>query len=186
MLKHVQLDAKTKMQIMTIAKNKVVTVNYHLSSNRENEKPEIVEQTTLENPFVFIFGAGQLIPDFEKNLLNKTVGDKFDFKVAPENGYGKIDEDMITKIPKNAFNVDGKFDSERVKEGEELMMNDADGNELMGFVEEIGDDYVIMDFNHPLANHNLHFVGEVIGIREATKEELDHGHVHGPGGHHHH
>ena len=77
------------------------------------------------------------------------------------------------------------FDAERVVEGEELMMNDADGNELMGFVSEIGDDYVIMDFNHPLADHHLHFIGEVLSIREATAEEVDHGHVHGAGGHHH-
>ncbi len=171
---------------MTITQNKVVTVNYHLSSHTKDEAPELVEQTTKENPFVFIFGVGQLLPDFEKNLLDKKVGDKFDFKVTPENGYGIIDEDMIAKIPKEAFHVDGKFDEERVKEGEELMMNDADGNQLMGFVSEIGNDYVIMDFNHPLADHNLHFVGEVIDVREATSEELDHGHVHGPGGHHHH
>jgi FKBP-type peptidyl-prolyl cis-trans isomerase SlyD len=82
--------------------------------------------------------------------------------------------------------VDGAFDSERVKEGEELAMNDEEGNQLMGYVEEIGDDYVIMDFNHPLADHTLHFIGEVLSIRDASSEELDHGHVHGPGGHHHH
>lgn len=171
---------------MTINKNTVVTVNYHLSSHVNDEAPELVEQTTKENPFVFMFGVGQLLPDFEKNLLDKTVGDKFDFKVTPENGYGIVDEEMIAKIPKEAFNVDGKFDEERVKEGEELMMNDADGNQLMGFVAEIGDDYVVMDFNHPLADHNLHFVGEVMEVRAATEEEIAHGHVHGPGGHHHH
>ncbi|MBL7936160.1 MAG: FKBP-type peptidyl-prolyl cis-trans isomerase [Bacteroidia bacterium] len=171
--------------MMTINQNKVVSVNYHLSSHVDNEAPELVEQTTTEHPFTFIFGVGQLLPDFEKNLLNKKVGDKFDFKVTPINGYGVSDKEMIAKIPKEAFHVDGEFDSERVKEGEELMMNDADGNQLMGFVQEIGNDYVIMDFNHPLADHNLHFVGEVLSIREATAEELDHGHVHGPGGHHH-
>lgn len=171
---------------MTINQNKVVSVNYHLSSYLENEAPELVEQTSKEKPFTFIFGVGQLIPDFEKNLVNKKVGDKFDFKVTPANGYGITDQEMIAKIPKEAFHVDGVFDSERVKEGEELMMNDADGNQLMGFVQEIGEDFVIMDFNHPLADHHLHFVGEVLEIRDATVEELDHGHVHGPGGHHHH
>jgi len=170
---------------MTITQNKVVAVNYHLSSHLENEEPQLVEQTSTENPFVFLFGAGQLLPDFEKNLLNKTVGDKFDFKIAPQFAYGLSDKEMIVKIPKEAFHVDGKFDEERVKEGEELMMNDADGNQLMGFVLEISDNAVLMDFNHPLADHNLHFVGEVLEVREATAEELDHGHVHGPGGHHH-
>jgi len=170
---------------MTISNNKVVAVNYHLSANVEDESPELIEQTTKETPFVFIFGSGQLLPDFEKNLLNKKVGDKFDFAVLPKNGYGISDAEMVTKIPKEAFHIDGVFDAERVIEGEELMMNDADGNELMGFVSEIGDDYVIMDFNHPLADHHLHFVGEVLSVREATAEELDHGHVHGAGGHHH-
>ncbi len=170
---------------MTISNNKVVTVNYHLSSHLNDDAPELVEQTSEENPFVFMFGVGQLLPDFEKNLVDKKAGDKFDFEVTPQNGYGVSDEEMIAKIPKNAFEVDGKFDDERVKEGEELMMNDADGNQLMGFVQEVGDDYVVMDFNHPLADHHLHFVGEVLDVREATAEEMDHGHVHGPGGHHH-
>jgi FKBP-type peptidyl-prolyl cis-trans isomerase SlyD len=171
---------------MNITKNTVVAVNYHLSSHIENEVPELVEQTSADRPFVFLFGAGQLLPDFEKNLVNKKVGDKFDFKITPANGYGLSDQEMIVRIPKEAFHVDGKFDDTRVKEGEELMMNDADGNQLMGFVVEIGDNYVIMDFNHPLADHHLHFVGEVLDVREATSEEIDHGHVHGPGGHHHH
>ncbi len=170
---------------MTISQNKVVTVNYHLSANIENETPELIEQTTKENPFVFLFGGGQLLPDFEKNLTNKKVGDSFDFKVTPKNGYGISDKDMIVKIPKDAFLVDGEFDEERVKEGEEIMMNDADGNQLMGFVEELGSDFVIMDFNHPLADHHLHFVGQVTDVREATADEVDHGHVHGAGGHHH-
>ncbi len=170
---------------MTITQNKVVAVNYHLSAHVDGSSPELIEQTSKENPFVFIFGGGQLLPDFEKNLINKKVGDAFDFLVSPANGYGITDKEMIAKIPKEAFNVDGEFDSERVKEGEELAMNDEDGNQLMGYVEEIGDNYVIMDFNHPLADHTLHFIGEVLDIREATAEELDHGHVHGPGGHHH-
>ena len=151
---------------MTISKNKVVSVNYHLSSHIDNEAPELVEQTTTEHPFTFIFGVGQLLPDFEKNLADKKVGDKFDFKVTPVNGYGVSDKEMIAKIPKEAFHVDGEFDSERVKEGEELMMNDADGNQLMGFVQEIGNDFVIMDFNHPLAGKTLYFEVRVLNILE--------------------
>jgi len=171
---------------MTINKNKVVTVSYHLSSHIDNEAPQLVEQTSEDRPFVFLYGAGQLLPDFEKHLADKKVGDKFDFKITPANGYGLSDDEMVVKIPKEAFHVDGKFDDARVKEGEELMMNDADGNQLMGFVVEIADNHVTMDFNHPLADHNLHFVGEVLDVREASAEEIAHGHVHGPGGHHHH
>ncbi|MFO0323113.1 MAG: peptidylprolyl isomerase [Bacteroidota bacterium] len=170
---------------MTISKNKVVTVNYHLSAHKEQETPQLIEQTSKDHPFVFIFGHGHLLPDFEKNLINKKVGDKFDFAVLPTNGYGISDPEMIARIPKEAFHVDGVFDSARVIEGQELTMNDADGNELLGLVTEIGNDIVTMNFNHPLADHHLHFIGEVLTIREATPEELSHGHVHGPGGHHH-
>ena len=89
---------------MTIKKNTVVSVNYHLSAHVENEAPELIEQTSKENPFVFLFGAGQLIPDFEKNLLNKKAGDAFDFVVAPDQSssmYAKlgtlgVDKKIIT------------------------------------------------------------------------------------------
>lgn len=170
---------------MTISQNKVVSVNYHLSAHKNNEAEQLIEQTSEDRPFVFLFGVGQLLPDFEKNLLNKTVGDTFDFTIDAANGYGISEEDMVVKINKEAFHVDGKFDSERVKVGEDLAMNDADGNQLMGTVTEIGTNHVTMDFNHPLADHTLHFSGEVLEIREATAEELAHGHVHGPHGHHH-
>jgi FKBP-type peptidyl-prolyl cis-trans isomerase SlyD len=170
---------------MTITPNKVVSVNYHLSANKNNEPEQLIEQTSTEHPFVFLFGVGQLLPDFEKNLLNKKVGDTFDFKVDAANGYGVADDEMIVHINREAFFVDGKFDDERVRVGEDLAMNDADGNQLMGTVVDINDTHVTMDFNHPLAGHNLHFSGEVLEVRDATPDELAHGHVHGPHGHHH-
>lgn len=170
---------------MTISQNKVVSVNYHLSANKPGQPEQLIEQTSTDHPFVFLFGAGQLLPDFEKNLVNKKAGDRFDFKIDAASGYGVSEADMIVKINKEAFNVDGKFDDERVKIGEDLAMNDADGNQLMGTVTEVGDNHVTMDFNHPLADHQLHFSGEVLDVREATDEELAHGHVHGPHGHHH-
>ncbi len=171
---------------MTITQNKVVSVNYHLTSKIDNEAEELVEQTSKEQPFVFLYGAGGLIPDFEKNLSGKKVGDTFDFRVAAADGYGLHNAEYVAELPKSAFLVDGKFDEERVKVGEEIPMLDGEGNQLYGFVTEIDGDIVVMDFNHPLAGHDLHFVGEVLDVREATAEELDHGHVHGPGGHHHH
>ncbi|HWY35747.1 MAG TPA: hypothetical protein VNX68_13965, partial [Nitrosopumilaceae archaeon] len=84
-----------------------------------------------------------------------------------------------------AFFVEGKFDEERVKIGEELPMLDAEGHEMYGLVVQVGEEHVTMDFNHPLAGHDLHFSGEILEVRDATPEELDHGHVHGPHGHHH-
>ena len=81
--------------------------------------------------------------------------------------------------------MDGAFDDSRVKVGNDLEMSDADGNPLMGKVISINEQHVEMDFNHPLAGNELHFIGEVLDVREATAEELEHGHVHGPHGHHH-
>jgi len=171
---------------MTISEDKAVTVNYHLTASKNNEPEQLIEQTSNEHPFVFLFGYGSVLPDFETSLGGKQKGDKFDFKISAKNGYGTYEKDYVVKIDKAAFEIDGKFDDTRVKVGQDLEMSDAEGNPLMGKVLTITDTDVEMDFNHPLAGHDLHFIGEVLEVREATQEELDHGHVHGPGGHHHH
>ena len=170
---------------MKIAEDKAVSVNYHLTASKNNGPEELVEQTSVEKPFVFLFGFGQLLPDFETNLEGKQKGDKFDFKVAADKGYGLIEKDYIVKVQKESFIVDGKFDDTRVKLGEDITMHDHEGNPLIGKVIEIAEAHVTMDFNHPLAGHDLHFVGEVLEVRDATAEELDHGHIHGEHGHHH-
>lgn len=170
---------------MQISKNTVVSLNYHLKSSFDNQPEELVEETSKENPFVFLYGVGGLIPEFEKNLEGKKSGDQFDFKIAAANAYGNHDENYVAEIPKEAFFVEGKFDAERVKEGEELPMLDNEGNQMYGLVLEVNDKIVVMDFNHPLAGHDLHFCGEVLEVRAATAEEISHGHVHGPHGHHH-
>ena len=170
---------------MKIADNKAVSVNYHLTASKNNGPEELVEQTSNEHPFVFLFGFGQLLPDFEAALEGKQAGDKFDFRIAAANGYGLVEQDYVVKVNKQAFIVDGKFDDSRVKVGEDIAMHDQDGNQLIGKVMEIAEAHVTMDFNHPLAGYDLHFVGEVLEVRDATPEELDHGHVHGPHGHHH-
>ncbi len=168
---------------MIIKNNNVVSVNYTL---RVKETGEQVEQTSKENPFVFIFGAGGLLEDFETNLLNKRVGDFFDFFIEHSRGYGARDEQHVVMIPIEAFSSeDGKFDDENVKVGVTLPMVDNDENRLYGKVIEITSEHVKMDFNHPLAGTDLHFKGEVLDIRPATADELAHGHVHGKHGHHH-
>jgi FKBP-type peptidyl-prolyl cis-trans isomerase SlyD len=168
---------------MTIENNTVVSVNYNLSLKETGEQ---VEQTSKEQPFVFIFGTGGLLEDFETNLRGKKAGDVFDFFIDHKRGYGVRDEQHIVMIPINAFlGEDGKLDEENVKVGVTLPMVDNDGNRLYGNVIEITSEYVKMDFNHPLASKDLHFKGEVLEVRKATEEELAHGHVHGPHGHHH-
>lgn len=170
---------------MNISEDKVVAVSYHLSAQKGSEPEQLVEQTSPERPFVFLYGFGGVLPDFEANLTQKKKGDKFDFKIKAEHGYGQFEKDYVIKIDRRAFEVEGKFDEKRVKEGEDVEMTDAEGNHLVGRVKQVTDSFVEMDFNHPLAGFDLHFKGEVLDVREATKDELEHGHVHGPGGHHH-
>jgi FKBP-type peptidyl-prolyl cis-trans isomerase SlyD len=170
---------------MTISENKVAVVNYHLTASKNGGAEELVEQTSPEHPFAFIYGVSSLLPDFEKALEGKKAGDKFDFHIKAEEAYGSEEADYVINIDRQAFMVDGKFDEERVFIGNDIQMHDAEGNQLIGRVLEIEEAHVRMDFNHPLAGQDLHFVGEVLEVRDATEEELDHGHVHGAGGHHH-
>jgi FKBP-type peptidyl-prolyl cis-trans isomerase SlyD len=170
---------------MTAENNKVVSVNYHLTGTINGGAEELIEQTSSDKPFVFLFGTGGILEDFEKNLGGKKTGDPFDFHIKAEKAYGTHNPDYVAEIPKEAFFVDGKFDSERVKPGAELPMLDSEGHQMHGLVVEVGDTNVTMDFNHPLAGYDLHFTGEIIEVRDATAEEMDHGHVHGPHGHHH-
>jgi FKBP-type peptidyl-prolyl cis-trans isomerase SlyD len=170
---------------MKIAKNKIVSVNYHLTASKNGGAEELVEQTSVEQPFVFLCGSEAVLPEFEGHLMDKEAGHPFDFKINAENAYGLYELEYVININKSVFEVDGVFDEERIKAGEEVPMNDQDGNQLMGKVLSVDATNVSMDFNHPLAGHQLHFVGAVLEVREATEEELDHGHVHGPGGHHH-
>lgn len=172
---------------MIISEKQVVAVNYHLTVPGENGGAEItIEKTSTEEPFVFLIGAGQLLPDFESNLSGKKVGDKFDFRIEAGRGYGEYQLDHIVNLPiENFLDDKGKLDSEMIAVGKNVPMVDNEGHRLWGKVIEIGMDNVKMDFNHPLAGKELHFEGEVLDVRSASQEELDHGHVHGPGGHHH-
>ncbi len=168
---------------MKIENNTVVSVNYLLTKKDTGEK---IEETSKEHPFVFIFGTGGLLEDFETNLHNKKAGDTFDFFIDHKRGYGVRDETFLANVPMEAFlGEDGKFDDENIKVGATLPMVDNEGAPLHGTVLEITDKHVRMDFNHPLASQDLHFKGEILEVRPATAEELAHGHVHGPHGHHH-
>jgi FKBP-type peptidyl-prolyl cis-trans isomerase SlyD len=168
---------------MTIQDLTVVSLNYKLSNHKTGEK---IEETTAENPMVFLFGVGGIIPEFEDNIKGKQVGDLFDFSILAENAYGTPNEEMIVMIPINVFHDDqGQLDTNMFTVGAIVPMSDSEGNQLRGNILEVAPEYIKMDFNHPLAGTDLHFSGEILSIRPATKDEIDHGHVHGPGGHHH-
>lgn len=172
---------------MIVEINKVVAVEYNLSSKtKEQTEERFIEKTGKENPLVFLFGVGGLIPEFENNLKGKKVGDKFDFHIKSENAYGTRDESKFADIPMETFlNKEGKLDTNVFKTGAIIPMADNEGNHLQAKIDTISLNHITMDFNHPMAGHDLHFTGEIVDIRNATPDELAHGHVHGPGGHHH-
>lgn len=170
---------------MKIEKNKVVTLTYELRILDENGEQNLIETANEEQPMVFIYGMSGLPDQFEDNLDGLNSGDSFDFKLDTEDGYGEYNEDAIVDLPKNVFEVEGSVPDNMLEEGNYIPMSDSEGNQLQGRVVEISGETVKMDFNHPLAGKELYFKGKVEQVREATQEELDHGHVHGAGGHQH-
>ena len=168
---------------MKAGKNKVVTMTYTLRLNDEQGK--IIQKVDEGQPFVQVFGINALLPAFESNLSGLEKGDDFGFGILAEEGYGNLSDEAILKLEKKIFEVDGVVDSEMVATGKTITMQDNNGNPLEGKVLAVEEDSVIMDFNHPLAGENLYFSGSIQNVREASEEELSHGHVHGAGGHHH-
>ncbi|MEN6589186.1 MAG: peptidylprolyl isomerase [Proteiniphilum sp.] len=156
---------------MRISDNKYVSLTYDLNVG-EGEERELMEQATAERPLEFIFGTNSMLEAFEKQIDGLEQGDTFSFHLTPEEAYGDYDDDKIIKLPKNIFEVDGKIDEEMLFEGNTVPMMDASGNRLMGSVVSIEEDVVTMDFNHPLAGENMHFEGTVMGVREASAEEI--------------
>ena len=168
---------------MKTGKNTVVTLTYTL--RMDNTEGEIVEVVEKHSPAVFLLGVGTLLEKFEENLDGLGAGDTFSFGLSSTEGYGDMEEDAIVEIPLNAFEVDGQVDMEMLELGNMLPMRDMDGNLMHGKVIAVDTEFVTMDFNHPLAGKNLHFSGEILEVRDASEEELQHRHVHGDGGHHH-
>ena len=172
---------------MNIENKTVVSVKYTLfSPNKITDEETQVEKADETHPLIWLYGTGSMIEDFEANLKGKKKGDTFDFRIIAEKAYGNNDPSYIVTVPLDSFrNKEGKIDPEMVKVGNTLPMTDNHGNHLQGKIVEISLTEVRMDFNHPMAGKDLHFIGEILDVRKASAEELEHGHVHGPGGHHH-
>jgi FKBP-type peptidyl-prolyl cis-trans isomerase SlyD len=168
---------------MNISQNKVVSLTYELKI--DNQLGEVVDMAEASAPLVFIYGTGSMLPKFETNLENLKVNDTFEFTLDAADAYGDTVEEAIVELPIDIFKVDGKLNDEMLTVGNFIPMQDNEGHPLDGKVLEVGENHVTMDFNHPLAGKNLHFTGQIIDMREATPEELSHGHVHGVHGHQH-
>lgn len=162
----------------SIADDLVVGLRYTL----RNDAGETLDRSEDDDPLQYLHGHENIVPGLERALTGKVVGDKLVVVVSPEEGYGTRDAAGERKVPRNAFPEDVELEV-----GMELVMEDTStGDEQPFWVKSVGKDVVTIDMNHPLAGVQLHFDVEVLSVRPATAEELDHGHPHGPGGHDHH
>ncbi len=154
-----------------IAKDKMVSVTYDL--RLDGKDGEIFETAGKDSPLAFLYGAGVMLPAFEKALINKRTGDKFEIEIPAKDGYGEENEEAVVDLPKHIFHVNGKFDEELVVPGKSVPMMSSTGERLQGLVISIDENSVRMDFNHPLAGEDLYFTGEILEVRDATDEELN-------------
>jgi FKBP-type peptidyl-prolyl cis-trans isomerase SlyD len=169
---------------MIIADNKVVTVHYSLREDGSNG--ELIEETFGGDPLMYLHGHGTMIPGFEKNLSGKKVGDSYEFTLSPEEAYGEVREENIVEVPiENFANEQGEVDRDLLEVGAPINMSDDEDNQFQGFISEVKLTSIVVDFNHPMAGLTLHFSGDIVEIRDASSEELDHGHAHGPNDHDH-
>ena len=160
---------------MQVAADKVVTIHYTL----KNSEGKVLDSSEGGDPLAYIHGNGNIIPGLEEALEGKSAGDKLEVQVAPDKGYGQHDPSLIQNVPKRAFqgvpqDQPGMRFTAQTEQGPRQVV-----------VTRVAGDMVTVDGNHPLAGQTLNFNVEVAEVREASEEELAHGHVHGPGGHHH-
>lgn len=162
--------------------NNVVYISYQLAFPDEDGQPDVVEIVDEKEPMVFIHGLSGLPEAFEQNLLGLSIGDTFNFSISAEDAYGNVDPNAIIELPTSIFQAEDQNADDILQIGNFIPMTDDEGNRMQGLVVSIEGEAVTMDFNHPLAEKTLMFQGKILNIREATPDELAHGHVHGEGG----
>jgi FKBP-type peptidyl-prolyl cis-trans isomerase SlyD len=160
---------------LDIAADRVVLIHYTL----KDDDGTVIDSSEGGDPLSYIQGHGNIVPGLEKALEGKSEGDKVVVAVTPEEGYGRHDAKLIQRVPKRSMQGAGE-----IKKGMQFQARTEDGMRLFTVTGLVGD-MVALDGNHPLADKTLNFDIDVVSVRDATAEELEHGHVHGPGGHHH-
>lgn len=161
---------------MPITNGKVVLMHYVL----KNDDGEMLDSSEGQEPLGYLHGGSNIVPGLEKELEGKKKGDKVSAAVAPAEGYGERDTRGVQKVGRDQFPEEAELEP-----GMQFMAQNEDGSQFPFWVTDIGDDEVTIDMNHPLAGETLHFDVEIVEVRDASEEEVAHGHVHGPGGHHH-
>lgn len=165
---------------MNIGKNSVVSFHYQVST----EEGELVDRSGPNEPLTYIHGSAQIIPGLEDALAGQAKGAHVEAQVPPEKGYGKYDPQLDLKVPLDAFPENARA---KLQPGFHFMAEHPtqNGQDVMFTVHKVEGNDVLVSGNHPLAGKALKFVVDIVDVRVATDEEISHGHVHGPGGHHH-
>jgi FKBP-type peptidyl-prolyl cis-trans isomerase SlyD len=159
---------------VTIKKDSVVAFNYTL----KDDSGTVIDSSAPEEPLAYLHGHGNLVPGLERELEGKSANDKLTVKVSPADGYGEFSQGLIQRVPRRSLKGIAK-----ITVGMRLHAQTPEGPRAVTVTAVTGD-MVTIDANHPLAGKNLNFDIEIVEVREASTEELAHGHVHGPGGHH--
>ncbi|SHM38960.1 FKBP-type peptidyl-prolyl cis-trans isomerase [Vreelandella subglaciescola] len=157
---------------MQIAQNSVVAFHYTLT----NDAGEVLDSSEGREPLTYLHGGGNIIPGLEKELEGRTAGEKLNVNVSPEEGYGEVQEQLMQEVPRESFQG-----VESVEPGMQFQAQ-TEGGPLMVTVKKVEADTVVVDGNHPLAGQQLAFDVEIATVREASEDEIEHGHVHGEGG----
>jgi FKBP-type peptidyl-prolyl cis-trans isomerase SlyD len=160
---------------LNVDKNTVVSIDYTLTNNAG----EVLDTSSGASPLVYLHGVGGLIPGMERELQGRGVGDEFKIVVPPAEGYGEKRLELIQPVPRKMF-----AGTNDIKVGMQFQAKTEQGPQTVTVV-AVDDENVTVDANHALAGETLNFQVKVVDIRPATAEELEHGHVHGEGGHHH-
>jgi FKBP-type peptidyl-prolyl cis-trans isomerase SlyD len=164
---------------MKITSNTVVALTYELHTTTPEGNQVFVEKANEENPLVFLYGVGMMLPKFEEHLAGLSVGDEYSFEIGAAEGYGEIDPAAHVDLPASMFTEGG---AELPNVGDVIPLNDNQGNQFRAGVTAVGEETVSVDLNHPMAGKNLIFAGKILTVREATADELSHGHAHGADG----
>ena len=150
-----------------------VAVNYALWVGSGDERQEMMEETSENEPFVFISGVGMTLDRFEREIMALRAGQTFDFTIPAAEAYGEYDDEGVRELERSLFEVDGKLDTGVIFEGNTVALLGEDGQRYNAAIVNVGDSTVTVDFNHPLAGEDLHFVGKVLVKRDATGQEIE-------------
>lgn len=161
---------------MQISRHKVVRFDYTLT----DDNAQILDSSEGSEPLTYLHGGGGIIPGLEAALEGKRAGESLSVRVAPTEAYGERDDGLIQNVPREMFE-----DSDSLEVGMQFQSGDPNGESRIVTVVSTDADSVTVDGNHPLAGVPLNFAVTIVEVRDASKEELAHGHVHGPGGHSH-